>query len=55
MTCSSRPGTEGNGCGGGCAPGSPLACGGYGSAVTVTATMGFAAAAIALEHLQAAA
>jgi tRNA A37 threonylcarbamoyladenosine dehydratase len=35
------------------APGSPLACGGYGSAVTVTATMGFAAAACALELLQA--
>jgi tRNA A37 threonylcarbamoyladenosine dehydratase len=34
------------------APGSPLACGGYGSAVTVTATMGFAAAACALERLQ---
>jgi len=33
-------------------PGSPLACGGYGSAVTVTATMGFAAAACALELLQ---
>jgi len=33
------------------APGSPLACGGYGSAVTVTATMGFAAAACALEHI----
>jgi tRNA A37 threonylcarbamoyladenosine dehydratase len=35
------------------APGSPLACGGYGSAVTVTGTMGFAAAACALEQLQA--
>jgi tRNA A37 threonylcarbamoyladenosine dehydratase len=34
------------------APGSPLACGGYGSAVTVTATMGMAAAACALERLQ---
>jgi len=33
-------------------PGSPLACGGYGSAVTVTATMGFAAAACALQRLQ---
>lgn len=33
------------------APGSPLACGGYGSAVTVTATMGFAAATWALEVL----
>jgi tRNA A37 threonylcarbamoyladenosine dehydratase len=33
------------------APGSPLACGGYGSAVTVTATMGLAAAACALEQL----
>jgi len=32
--------------------GSPLACGGYGSAVTVTATMGFVAAACALELLQ---
>jgi tRNA A37 threonylcarbamoyladenosine dehydratase len=32
------------------APGSPLACGGFGSAVTVTASMGFAAAARALEH-----
>ena len=32
-------------------PGSPLACGGYGSAVTVTATMGFVAAARALERL----
>ncbi len=38
----------------GVAPGSPLACGGYGSAVTVTATMGFAAAACALEQLPAA-
>jgi tRNA A37 threonylcarbamoyladenosine dehydratase len=37
---------------GAAAPGSPLACGGYGSAVTVTATMGFAAAACALEQLQ---
>jgi len=37
----------------GAAPGSPLACGGYGSAVTVTATMGFAAAARALERLSA--
>jgi tRNA A37 threonylcarbamoyladenosine dehydratase len=36
---------------GAAAPGSPLACGGYGSAVTVTATMGFAAAAAALEQL----
>jgi len=35
------------------APGSPLACGGYGSAVTVTATMGLAAAAWALERLAA--
>ncbi len=34
------------------AAGSPLACGGYGSAVTVTATMGFVAAACALELLQ---
>jgi len=34
------------------APGSPLACGGYGSAVTVTASMGFAAAAGALEHFE---
>jgi len=34
------------------APGSPLSCGGYGSAVTVTATMGFAAAACALERLE---
>jgi tRNA A37 threonylcarbamoyladenosine dehydratase len=33
------------------APGSPLACGGYGSAVTVTAAMGLAAAACALDHL----
>lgn len=42
----------------GCEPsaslaGSPLACGGYGSCVTVTATMGFAAAAWALEQFQA--
>ncbi|HYA66851.1 MAG TPA: tRNA threonylcarbamoyladenosine dehydratase [Burkholderiaceae bacterium] len=35
------------------APGSPLACGGYGSCVTVTATMGFAAAAWALEQFRA--
>jgi len=34
-------------------PGSPLACGGYGSAVTVTATMGMAAAACALDRIQA--
>jgi len=34
------------------APGSPLACGGYGSVVTVTATMGFAAAACALDQIQ---
>jgi tRNA A37 threonylcarbamoyladenosine dehydratase len=34
--------------------GSPLACGGYGSAVTVTATMGFAAAARALQRLESA-
>jgi len=33
--------------------GSPLACGGYGSAVTVTATMGLAAAAAGLARLQA--
>jgi tRNA A37 threonylcarbamoyladenosine dehydratase len=33
-------------------PGSPLACGGYGSAVTVTATMGMAAAACALDRIQ---
>lgn len=33
--------------------GSALACGGYGSAVTVTATMGFAAAACALEQFRA--
>jgi tRNA A37 threonylcarbamoyladenosine dehydratase len=39
-------------CAAGQAPGSPLACGGYGSAVTVTATMGFAAAACALERLE---
>ncbi|MEN9774678.1 MAG: hypothetical protein RL322_1748 [Pseudomonadota bacterium] len=32
-------------------PGAPLACGGYGSAVTVTAAMGFAATALALEML----
>jgi len=32
-------------------PGAPLACGGYGSAVTVTAPMGFAAAALALDML----
>lgn len=32
-----------------CAPGAPLACAGYGSLVTVTAPMGFAAAALALE------
>lgn len=32
-------------------PGSPLSCGGYGSVVTVTAPMGFAAAAAVLEHL----
>lgn len=41
-----EPGADGR-------PGSPLACGGYGSAVTVTATMGFAAAAAALQRLQA--
>lgn len=35
------------------AAGSPLACGGYGSAVTVTATMGLAAAACVLAHLAA--
>ncbi len=35
------------------APGSPLACGGYGSCVTVTATMGLAAAAWALEQFRA--
>ncbi|HXY05756.1 MAG TPA: tRNA threonylcarbamoyladenosine dehydratase [Burkholderiaceae bacterium] len=34
-------------------PGSPLACGGYGSSVTVTATMGLAAAAWALEQFRA--
>lgn len=34
-------------------PGSPLACGGYGSCVTVTATMGLAAAAWALEQFRA--
>jgi tRNA A37 threonylcarbamoyladenosine dehydratase len=33
-------------------PGSPLACGGYGSSVTVTATMGLAAAACALDRIQ---
>lgn len=32
-------------------PGSPLACGGYGSVVTVTATMGMVAAACALERI----
>ncbi len=31
--------------------GAPLSCAGYGSAVTVTATMGFAAAALALERI----
>ena len=36
----------------GAGPGSPLACGGYGSSVAVTATMGFAAAACALEQIQ---
>ncbi len=35
------------------APGAPLACGGYGSLVTVTAPMGFAAAAAALSFLTA--
>ncbi len=39
---------------GAAAPGNPLACGGYGSAVTVTATMGFAAAARALALLESA-
>jgi tRNA A37 threonylcarbamoyladenosine dehydratase len=34
------------------APGSPLACGGFGSAVTVTATMGFLAAARLMDELQ---
>ncbi len=33
-------------------PGSPLACGGLGSAVTVTATMGMVAAACALDWIQ---
>ena len=32
-------------------PGAPLACGGYGSLVTVTAPMGFAAAAAVLDQL----
>lgn len=31
------------------APGAPLACAGYGSIVTVTATMGFAAAGVAID------
>ena len=34
-------------------PGGPLACGGYGSCMTVTATMGLAAAAWALEQFRA--
>ncbi len=33
-------------------PGAALACAGYGSIVTVTATMGFAAAALAIERLR---
>ncbi len=45
---------QGSATGGAPAAGSPLACGGYGSAVTVTATMGFAAAAEALAMLEAA-
>lgn len=47
VPCGLRPPAPGD-----VAPGSPLACGGYGSAVTVTATMGFAAAACVLERLQ---
>ncbi len=39
---------------GGAQPGSPLACGGYGSVVTVTATMGLVAAARVLEGIAAA-
>jgi tRNA A37 threonylcarbamoyladenosine dehydratase len=35
----------------GSTPGAPLACGGYGSVVTVTAPMGFAAAAAVLDRL----
>jgi tRNA A37 threonylcarbamoyladenosine dehydratase len=34
-----------------CAPGAPLACAGYGSAVTVTGTMGFAAAAWVIDAI----
>ncbi|SPE20045.1 tRNA threonylcarbamoyladenosine dehydratase [Burkholderiales bacterium] len=48
--CRPAPGCEPEG---GPPAGSPLACGGYGSCVTVTATMGFAAAACALEQFQA--
>lgn len=36
-----------------CSPAAGLACAGYGSTVTVTGAMGFAAAALALQHLAA--
>lgn len=36
-----------------CAPGAPLACSGYGSAVAVTGTFGFAAAALVLDAVAA--
>jgi tRNA A37 threonylcarbamoyladenosine dehydratase len=34
-----------------CSPQARLACAGYGSTVAVTGAMGFAAAAVALQHL----
>lgn len=48
---SDEPMCEAQDCPAETAPGSPLACGGYGSSVAVTATMGFAAAAWSLERL----
>lgn len=51
--CSDEPMLAAPLCASGQAPGSPLACAGYGSAVTVTATMGMVAAACALRALDA--